>query len=178
MIGSVAKYMSQELPLSIQISKYILIFITMFIGIGMGNIIWRLIKKKDINLQYETACYMIYFYGLLSMGLLVSVLNIDRLGHLSILILAPLCIQGMEKTVNMLRKNIKDKPVYLFATAIFILLFLFSSGFFSETLIKGNDYSPSILISKKRIMNMNTDDQMVIDAKIFLYTILIDAQER
>jgi len=179
--GSLSKYFQEALPLSIQASKYLLIISTGFIVVGILDSLLDLISNKPLKFQYEYIYLSMAFSVILFTSLYVAKFNIARIGHILLLLLSPFLIVGINRLITSIKFFWKysgtkeNKSSQLFASIFLIILFLFSSGFFSETLIKGDDYAPHILISKNRIMSSKTITS--IEAKDYLYKIYVDDQD-
>ena len=154
--------LSRNWPFSIEISRDLLLISSILITIGVVDLVWSIIKGKKMKFQDEFIAFSISFFGILLATLLPTKgLNPARVLHLSLCFLAPFVTIGFIKICKILCKsrfnrNDKFNIFCLQLFSIFLMVFLlFNSGFVSEAIIKGKDYSPNIVISKPRALDIH-----------------------
>lgn len=153
--------LAREWTFSIEVSKNLLLITSFFIAVGITSLVWSIIKKKEVEFQWEFAIFSIVFFGVVLTTFFARGFNPARIYHLALCFLAPFSVIGFIRTCSWLKGILKnndayDSENYLKVFAIFLMVFfLFNTGFVSETLTKGNDYSPNILISKPRAHNID-----------------------
>jgi len=153
--------LSRGWPFSVEVSKDLLLVAFIFIAIEVIAMIWNVLRKRELEFQKEFAALSIVFFGIvLATFLPAKGFNPARVIHLSLCFLASFSVIGFLRICGYLRKIIKDdvqsnKTYVVFSTFLAVLL-LFNSGFISEAVTKGDDYSPNVMVSKPRVMNINT----------------------
>lgn len=141
-------------PLSIEVTKYFLIIISVLSIMGILSVLWDLLYRKHsiFNFNYE---YISFSLSMLIMQastfLPTSGYNVDRVYFISLIFLAPFAIIGYNNIIKFLSFGTLKENKYPIFGIFLTLLLLFSTGFFSETIIKGDDYSPLPLIHKERL---------------------------
>lgn len=167
--------LSREWSLSVKISRDLLLIASIFMGVGIMSLIWDIVRKKKFGFQEDFAMFSISFFGVVLATFLPTIgFNPARVYHLSLCFLAPFSVVGFIKIYEFFRKTKMLKKMFKMSlynnnieislkifSIFLIIFFLFNSGVISETLIKGNDYSPNILISKPRALSIN-DTQYVL----------------
>lgn len=150
-----------DLPLSIVITRDLILASFLFIGISLMILIQQIIKRNNIEFDHEYAALSIaFFVVLVSVFTTTQNFALTRGGHICLIFLAPFCILGITKILHMFGKilnvNIKDKNLTLKIFSLFLLMMLlFGSGFISETIIRNGDFAPSKLILKPRWTSIN-----------------------
>jgi len=158
-IGSLVKDYN---AISIEILKYLTIFILAVITIGIVTSFYIWLKRREKFDEY--LFFSITFLGILGSTLLPIGGTFDtmRILHITLILLAPYFIIGIKATLEKI-KNIKnpDKCIVL-STLIIITFFLLNSGLIADVITK--DYSPNSLINKEMIMRGSN-----MQAKFYLY---------
>jgi len=155
--------------LSIEVVKYFFYIYSFFIAVGLLSWGLSLSKKSSnygvnvsFNFSYEYFSLALAFFGMtLSTILPIRPFNTTRVYQISLIFTAPFLLHGLLSIFSVFKRgiavissysfNLKDETILKVFSFSLVIFFLFSSGFFSETVIRGNDYSPSILIHKRRI---------------------------
>jgi len=161
--------------LSIEILKYLYLFLVFLIGIGVLRSFYKRIFGKKIISGDE---YLSLSGAFLILNLVLSLsagsFGIYRAFHISLIFLAPFTVIGLLELLEMLKKIpyyfIKNSNNILKFFSIFLMIFLlFNSGFISEIFIRGGDYSPNILISKERLIQKKIENVGDVEMKDYLY---------
>jgi len=153
-------YLSQilfgEWPLSLQILKLFFIITSIFMIVGVINLIYK--PKFKFNEEY--AVFAITFLavgGSVFLGFLSGTGTPDRIYHYISFFLAPFCIIGGIVTIEYLAKTFKSfKPYSIrrntpkFLSVFLAIFLLLNTGFVSEVIFKDHP-GASIYISKSRI---------------------------
>lgn len=153
--------LSRKWAFSIEITRDLLLFAIICIIVGMIDLIWNVLRTKKSNFQPEFTALSLAFFGVILATLLpTKEFNPARVYHLSLCFLAPFSVIGFVKMCGWLVKHLRGcldgDEDYLKIFSVYLAIFLlFNSGFVSETLTKGNDYSPNILVSKPRAHYIN-----------------------
>jgi len=158
--------------LSIEITKYLFLFITFFIAIGVLTTLYTHLLKAERKLNDTYLLFSIAFLGILTTTFLpITGFNIGRVYHISLIILSPFALVGFLNIFRAFWKitgetlNLRLEEVTLKLFSILLCTFLiFNSGLFAEIITKGGDYAPSVLISKKRI-----SEEGDINGRAYLY---------
>lgn len=144
---------------SVEISRNLIIITYIFIIAGIVDLIWNIFKKKKIRLHPEFIVLSISFFLItLATFLPTKEFNPARVLHLSLVFLAPFLIIGFLRIWKIFGKV--QSKAYSVIGIFLTTLFLFNTGFISEVLIKKDDYSPNVLISKPRALDIN-DEQFI-----------------
>jgi len=160
--------LTKDWPFSVEVSRNLIIIAYIFITVGVIDLIWNIFKRKEIKVHAEFAALSIVFLGIaLAIFFPIKEFNPARILHLSQVFLAPFLVTGFLKIHRNFRKM--QNKAYLILATFLIILFLFNIGFVSEVLIKGDDFSPNILISKPRASDIN-DAQFISVFYDFYYT--------
>jgi len=139
---------------SVEFSRNLIIIAYLFITAGIVDLIWNIFKKKKIRFHPEFVVLSISFLLITFATFLPTKdFNPARVLHLSLVFLAPFLIIGFLKIWKIFGK-VQNKAYSIIAIFLMIL-FLFNIGFVSEVLIKEDDYSPNVLISKPRALDIN-----------------------
>lgn len=163
--------LTRNWPFSVEISRNLIIIAYIFITAGIVDLTWNIFKRKKIKLHPEFVALSIAFFGIvLATFLPTKGFNPARILHLSLVFLAPFLITGFLKICRIFGK-VQNKAYPIIAIFL-IILFLFNTGFVSEVLTKGSDYSPNILISKPRAPDI--DDAQFIH---FFYGIYLNEKD-
>jgi len=150
-----------DLPLSMIITRDLILVSFLFIGISLMILIQQIIKRNNAKFGHEYAALSIAFFAILvSVFITTQSFAIQRGGYVCLIFLAPFCILGIIKILHMFSKifnvNIECENLSLKIFSLFLLtILLFGSGFISETVIRNGDYSPSKLIHKPRWVSIN-----------------------
>ena len=157
----------KDWPFSVEVSRNLIIIAYIFITVGVIDLIWNIFKKKEIKVHAGFAALSIAFLGIaLATFLPTKEFNPARILHLSLVFLAPFLVTGFLKINRFGKMQNKAYPIL----AVFLIIFfLFNIGFISEVFIKGDDFSPNILISKPRASDIN-DAQFISVFYGFYYT--------
>jgi len=154
---------------SIEISLYLMLIFSIFIATGILSLIWSVVKREKVEFQEEFIIFSITFFGLLLITFLpTKSFNLARIYHTSLCFLSPFAIIGFITIFKVLGKifvliirgkkiinNLEIHQIYFKIFSLFlIILLLFNSGFVSEVITKGKDYSPNIIISKPRALSI------------------------
>ena len=161
---------------TIEVIKFLFLVTIIFSMVGIFSIVYGFTKHRKLyyNFHPEYILLSIVFIGILLCTLLPHTWSTApiRIYILSMILLSPLCVIGFIKYIkfiiiililkfklfnisnNIFNKELIDKSInyillIIFSIYLFILI-LFNSGFFSELFLK--DYSPNILIHKKRLI--------------------------
>lgn len=180
-LSYVAYASSRNWTVSIEIVRDLILFASILIVIGVfTNSFKRFVKNEKINIQDNFLMFSIVFLGIvLSSFLPTKSFNPARVYHLALCFLAPFVVLGFIDVCRGVANLFRSKHLKIFETdnilkifsLFLVIFFLFSSGFISEAVIKDSDYSPNIIISKPRALNINNDTQYI---KSFYGTYLFD----
>jgi len=167
--------LSRNWPFSVEISKDLLLIANIFITIGVMSLFWNIIKRKKIEFNEEFVALSISFFGiLLATFLPTSAFGPIRVIHLCLCILAPFSVIGFIKLhesflkIMKFRSDIFNKSCFKIFSIFLMIVLLFNSGFISEVITKGDDYSPNIIISKPRALDIN-DAQYVYSLRMNIF---------
>ena len=158
--------LSRDWPFSVEVSKDLLLVAFIFIAIEVIAMIWNVLRKRELEFQKEFAALSIVLFGIvLATFLPAKGFNPARVIHLSLCFLASFSVIGFLRVCRYFGRIIKGIEVqsdrtYVTFSIFLAILFLFNSGFISETVTKGDDYSPNVMISKPRAMDINTPQYM------------------
>lgn len=149
--------LSRDWPFSVEVSRNLVIVATIFVAIGIISLIWNTIKGEKTEFQPEFSALSLSFFGILLATLLPAKgFNPARVTHISLCFLAPFAVIGFTKLCNLLKLTFISNSARMKLFAVFLMIFLlFNSGFISEVLTRGNDYSPNVLISKPRASSID-----------------------
>lgn len=162
--------LERHYTVSIEIAKYMYIFVYLIITIKLLDEIYNYLRKGVKTLDSLYLSISLGFLGILiSTFLPIKAYNTARVIFITLTFLAPFCILGFSRILKIIFKTLKlssknsryNIVVYTFSVFL-IIFFLFNSGFVSEIVIK--DVGPYPLISKKRILDGNNTEQ-----KLYLY---------
>jgi len=146
---------------SIEFAKYIILIVSILISIGILNTIINLITRsgRDNTLRLEYVVYSISFFIILLLTFLPTkeIFSTPRVYPICLIVLAPLYIIGLSQINKFLR--LSKKTLTKISITLLVLLLLSGSGFISELVIKGDDYSPNVIVSKPRSNNIKNDPQ-------------------
>jgi len=145
--------------LSIEIQKYLILIVCLFIAVGVLSSTLKMRENFDSNFLALSIAFLstnILIFPPISTGF-----NPARILQSSLIFLAPFAVIGYQELINFfiflgqkLEVSISNSKNYKFVDIIFsvfiAILFLFNSGFVSEVVTK--DYSYNIIISKDRIL--------------------------
>jgi len=154
---------TRDWPLSVEVSRNLLSVFIFFIVIDVLSLIWFLMSKKDVGLNYEYAVFSIVFLWIIIATFLpIRYFNPARIIHISLCFLAPFCVTGCERAIKntlYIIKSIKNITIskngsYKIFSVLLAVFLLFNSGFASEVIIGGTDYSPSTLLHKERALEI------------------------
>ncbi|MDY6893989.1 MAG: DUF2206 domain-containing protein, partial [Thermotogota bacterium] len=147
-------------PISIQVTMY-LVYLSMFlITIGILSQIFYIVNGNKIKFNYEFTIFSLITYAMLVPISLISIFNPSRTLQIVLCFLSPFGILGTEKVIGLLsnfffgRKAPEGYYQKVFSVFLMISL-LFGSGFISETLVGGEDHSPSAFIHKGRSLDIS-----------------------
>ena len=160
--------LSREWAFSVRVSRDLLLITTILIAIGIISLIWNTVRKKEIEFQDVFVTFSIVYFGiLLATFLPTKSFNPARVYHICLCFLAPLSVIGFIKLCNSFKKikefrddSSNENSLKIFSVFLMIIL-LFHSGFVSEVVTKGDDYSPNIVISKPRALDIKNDAQYI-----------------
>jgi len=154
---------SNKWVFSVGMSRDLLLIASIFIFIGMASLIVSVIKKKDYEIQHDFAMFSISFFIMLISTFLPTMgsINPSRSYLIALSSLAPFSVIGFIQLCKKIAKC-RDERLYFKLFSLFLsLTLLFNSGFISEKLTEGNDYSPNVIISKPRSSSLN-DTQYIL----------------
>jgi uncharacterized membrane protein len=145
---------------SIEILKYIMLFICGLIALGILRTVYRQIRERKLEeLSILSASFLIMLGAtLLPIG---GGFDTFRIFHLTLILLAPFSVIGLKIALKRLSNRIASKHLILFA-GLLAIFFLLNSGFIPEFI--PNDYSPNAYINKEKIIASDN-----IQAKYLLY---------
>lgn len=141
---------SQQQSLLRILNKYLYLIAEFFISVG---VILVLFKKDGMSFTNEFKMLIISTYSLLILAITVpffsSQLNTTRLFHISLIILSPLLIVGIIKSINFLNHfwsslNINNEKSFKIVSMFLVLFFLFDMGLFYQI---SNEDSTSIALN-------------------------------
>ncbi len=171
--------LSEKWVFSIEITKYLIFIISVFIFIGViltaiyvfsGRIINMNDNINCIKLQYEYSLFLISFFVILISTVLPTkdIFSTPRVYPICLITLSIISIVGFIRINNIVYKKIifilknfklknwyHCKYYYILYSIFLILLLLFGYGFVSEVITKDGDYPPNVIISKPRSMFIN-----------------------
>lgn len=158
--------------LSIEITKLLSLLITFLSVIGVLTTLYTHLLKAKRKLNSTYLLFSIVFLGIQTATFLpITGFNIARVYHISLIFLSPFALVGFLNIFRAFWKitgeslNLRLEEVTLKSFSILLcILFIFNSGLFAEIVTKGEDYAPSVLISKKRL-----SEEGNINGKIYLY---------
>jgi len=135
--------------LSIELTKYLLIFVCILTAVGILNSLRDSLKQKRIDEYLTLSAMFLVMLGstLLPIG---GGFDTSRIFHITLILLAPFSVIGLKIMFGHL--GIKNEYLIAFAALVSVFLLL-NSGFVAEFF--PNDYSPNSLVNKKKIMEEN-----------------------
>ena len=156
-LGSLTKNWNST---SIEILKYLMIFICGLIAVGVLHSFYRQIRERKIE---EYLILSLSFLIMLVATLLPISGGFDtsRIFHITLILLAPFSVIGLKVILGRFGNQIASKHLILFA-GLLIVFFLLNCGFIAEFI--PNDYSPNAYINKGKIIASDN-----IQAKYLLY---------
>lgn len=146
----------RDWSLSVRVSRDLLLVTSVFILIAVMCLIRDFLKGGKIEFNEKYSVLSVSFIGIiLSTFLPAKGYTLARVYHISLCFLAPFTVIGFMKLLDFFKlTSIRYLARIKIFSLFLVMFFLFNSGFVSETLIRGNDYSPNILISKSRALNI------------------------
>lgn len=172
--GSYTTYaLEHSYSTSINILKYMYIFVYLTAAIGIAREVYNSIHKNIKSFDTYYLSLSIAFLGVMLSTLLpTKAYNTARVVFITLTFLAPFCVTGgyaiFQNIAKVLAKILKLKNNlgninFTTVFAVFLMIFfLFNSGFISEVVTK--DYAPYTIIGKGRIMKSNNTQY-----KLYLY---------
>ncbi len=157
-LGAVSKNWDS---ISIEILKYLMIFICGSIAVGVLHSFYRQIRERKVEEYLILSVSFLIMLGatLMPIG---GGFDTSRIFHITLILLAPFSVVGLRtilKSSN--NQNAANKHLIPFAVLL-IVFFLLNSGFVAEFI--PNDYSPNTYINKEKIIASDN-----IQAKYLLY---------
>ena len=151
------EYLTRELPITLEITKYLYYISYLLIGIGLLIFVVRP-RSRDEKLSETTKIFTflsIAFYPFPSLSLLPSfsrIIAFDRVVHTLLFLLAPYCIVGAEYLLKAFKFGYNaSKGKVSRAAAVFLVIFItFNSGIVSDLIVK--DYFLSCAINRKEAL--------------------------
>jgi hypothetical protein len=157
--------LGSELAFSMTITKFLIFISLFFLAIGIFDLIYQMIIKRLTQLYIEYCTLSIAFF-LILMSTFIRItqsFSLVRVGHISLIFLAPFCILGFIKFFGALSKlfqnqkfTLNSQHFYKSFSIFLAVLLLFSSGVISETVLRDGDYSPEKLIHKPRLYEISS----------------------
>jgi len=147
-------YLEKKWSVSLEVVKYLNVILIFFIAIGILDLIYKIIKGKEISFSKDYSFLSIVFFFFLFATLTPLPGNVQRILQISLVFLAPFSIIGCIRLFNTVSRIFKyplnEKNILKVFFLYLLILLLFDSGFVSAILTK--DLNPNILINKKHIM--------------------------
>lgn len=146
-------YLQKNWSISLEVVKYLTLVFMFFIAIGITNLIYRIIKGKEISFSKDYSFLSIVFFLFLFATLSPLPGNMQKILQISLIFLAPFSVIGYIWLFNNISRSfkysLKEKDILKFFSALLLILLIFSSGFVSATLT--HDLNPNELINKKHV---------------------------
>lgn len=164
-LGSLTKNWNST---SIEILKYLMIFICGLIAVGVLHSFYRQIRERKIEeyLILSLSFLIMLVATLLPIG---GGFDTSRIFHITLILLAPFSVIGLKVILGRFGNQIASKHLILFA-GLLIVFFLLNSGFIAEFI--PNDYSPNAYVNKEKIIASDN-----IQAKYLLYRYYVPSQD-
>ena len=147
-------YLKKKWSISLEVVKYLNVILILFIAIGILDLIYKIIKGKEISFSKDYSFLSIIFFFFLFATLAPLPGNVQRILQISLVFLAPFSVIGCIRLFNTVSRIFKyplnEKNILKVFFLYLLILLLFDSGFVSAILTK--DLNPNILINKKHIM--------------------------
>ena len=147
------------------IGNYVFYLTEFLMAVGFIAII---LKRKQLRFDMEYLVIITFFMGLLASNILVpnlaSAFTPERFYQMSLILLAPLCIIGIEEIARTVLRFKNEIKVLLLALVILVPFFLFRTGFVYEI---GKVQTSSLELSMYRVNSLTVYGQITNTQDVF-----------
>lgn len=151
-------YLIEKWSISLEVVKYLYVITEFFIAMGILDLMYKIIKSKQIRFSRDYSFLSIFFFLFLSASIYSLPGNVQRILQISLVFLAPFCVIGCIRVFNIINfKYSIEKNTLKFFSIFLLLLFVFDSGLISATIT--HDLNPNQLINKPLITKASTEEK-------------------